>query len=100
MADTQQDKQQEQGQQQQSYPGDITSQQFEQMFTQQPDAARDAVQAYFDLAEQTLRTARRVSEVWTISLMKQQLVSEVSSQVIRHLQQNPQLISSGSSSRS
>ena len=92
MADTQQDKQE----QQQSYPGDISSQQFDQMFSGQSDAARDAVQAYFDLAEQTLRTARRVSEVWTISLMRDQLVKDTTKQVIAHLQQNPQLITAGS----
>jgi hypothetical protein len=73
--------------------------QFDQVFSQitsgQPEAIREAWQAYFDLADQTLRTARRVSEVQTLALMKDQIVSEVAQRVIGQLKQNPQLVQQG-----
>lgn len=84
----------------------------EQMFG---DAAtREVHQQYWQNAEETIRLARRVSEVYTMSLMHQHLVQKVSQavipqitqfltptitqqvtqQVIQQLQQNPQLIRS------
>lgn len=86
----------------------------EQMFG---DAAtREVHQQYWTQAEETLRQARRVSEIYTMSLMHQHLVQKVSQavipqitqyltptltqqitpvitqQVIQQLQQNPQLL--------
>jgi hypothetical protein len=75
---------------------DYSQGQFDQVFSQmtsgQPEAIREAWQAYFDLADQTLRTARRVSEVQTLGLMKDQIVAETVQQVIRQIQTNPQLV--------
>jgi len=58
----------------------------------QPEVVREAFRAYWDLAEETLRTARRVSEQQALSMAKQELVQEVSAIVLSTLQKNPQLI--------
>lgn len=57
-------------------------------------AGRDAWQAYFELAEQTLRTARRVSEIQVLSLMQQHIVKQVTASVIGQFQRNPQVLAS------
>src|SRR4051812_43582111 len=63
--------------------------QFDQLFSQitsgQPDQAQTYVAAYFDLAEQTLRTARRVSETWAIGAMREQIVADVTQRVVSSL---------------
>lgn len=58
----------------------------------QPEVVAEAFRAYWDLAEETLRTARRVSEQQALSMAKQELVREVSAIVLTTLQQQPQLI--------
>lgn len=73
---------------------------FSQIAGQQPGAGVEAFRAYWDLAEETLRTARRVSEVQALSMAKQEITRDVAALVIATLQQNPQLISSQYSGRS
>lgn len=92
-----QQEQQEQQQGSQEYPQSHFDQVFGQITAGQPEAIREAWTAYFDLADQTLRTARRVSEVQTLSLMKDQIVQEVASRVIQQLGSNPQFQSSSKS---
>jgi len=55
---------------------------------------------YFDLAEQQIRSARRVAELQTIGLMRQQIVTEAASAVISALRQNPQMLQQIASSGS
>jgi hypothetical protein len=98
MADvTQQQDTQHQGK---SFDDTQSQGQYDSAFTQQisaqtgPLATSEAWGAYFDLAEQTLRTARRVSELQVMSLMRQQIVNEVKQQVIAEITSNPALAGS------
>lgn len=92
----------------QPYPGDfaqvqqpqqyeLRSQgQFDSAFGEQvfsDSATREVAQAYWSQAEDTLRQARRISEIYAMSLMQQSLVSKISSVVVPHLTQQlrPQL---------
>ena len=100
MADvTQQQDTQQQGRTSQFDDGQSQGK-YDQAFTQQisgqtgPLASSEAWAAYFDLAEQTLRTARRVSELQVMSLMRQQIVNEVKQQVIAEIKSNPALAGS------
>jgi flagellar biosynthesis/type III secretory pathway protein FliH len=82
------------GQQQGSVFGEQSSYDF---LSQHPSfsgssGVQDAWTAYWELAEATLRTARRVSEVQILSLMRQEIVREVSSSVINEIRRNPQMI--------
>lgn len=54
--------------------------------------AGQAWQAYFTLAEQTLATARRVSEMSALSLLRQQIVAQVTAEVLHQVQTNPQFL--------
>lgn len=71
-------------------------QQFDQLFQQiaqqQPGAPGEGYRAFWDLAEETLRAGRRVSEVQALTMAKQEIVRDVASIVLRTLQQNPQLL--------
>jgi hypothetical protein len=51
-------------------------------------------QAFWDLAEQTIRSARRVSEVMVLHAAKQEIVNEVTQQVRREIQQQFQQLRS------
>lgn len=78
----------------------------EQMFGD--TATREVVAQYFANAEDTLRSARRISEIYSMSLMKHHLITQVSQavipqlvpiltrtvtqQVVQQFQQNPQLL--------
>lgn len=108
----QQRQQEWQQQQQQTQSGQsLTQSQFDSMFGEQMfgDAAtREVHQQYWQNAEETLRQARRVSEIYTMSLMQQSLIHKVSTQVVpvitqqltpiitqqvvQQFQQNPQLL--------
>jgi hypothetical protein len=100
MADTQsqQNTQQDSQSQQSDWSGEERRNQarFDQLFAQQvtsthgSEIARDTVAAYFDLAEQTIRTARRVGEVQAMSLMRQEIVKDVCLEI----QRNPQWVAS------
>jgi hypothetical protein len=92
--------------------GDIRSQsQFDTAFSEQmfgDSAQREITQAYWQQAEETIRDARRISEVYALSVMSHQLVQKVTQavvpqltrtvtpivtqQVVQQLQQNPQLL--------
>ena len=91
---------QQQDQQRTSFDDTQSQGQYDQAFTQQISnqtghlASSEAWGAYFDLAEQTLRTARRVSELQVMSLMRQQIVNEVKQQVIAEITSNPALAGS------
>lgn len=93
MADTTQEQREQYEHQQEQQRSQST---FDSLFSAQigqiDPSGREAWQAYFELAEQTLRTARRVSEIQVLSLMQGQIVKQVTSQVINQLQQNPQLL--------
>jgi hypothetical protein len=91
MADAQKEREQ---QAQQNYPQSTFDQLFSEQIAQSgiDPTGREAWQAYFDLAEQTLRTARRVSEIQVLSLMQQHIVKQVTQSVIQQFQQNPQLL--------
>jgi hypothetical protein len=96
MAQTETDQQREQREQQEQQlrsQGSFDSL-FGDMITQSgiDPTGREAWQAYFDLAEQTLRTARRVSEIQVLSLMQQHIVKQVTLNVVKQLQSNPQII--------
>lgn len=52
---------------------------------------REAWRAYFNLAEQTVRTAREVTELQTLQLMRQAIVSDVTRQVIAQIKADPSL---------
>lgn len=101
--ETQQEREQREQQEQQYTQGQGSSGQwpqstFDTLFGDQivnsgiDPTGRDAWQAYFELAEQTLRTARRVSEIQVLSLMQTHIVKQVTAQVISQFQRNPQLI--------
>jgi len=97
--ETQQEREQEQQYQQgQGQSAQWPQSTFDQLFGDQivnsgiDPTGRDAWQAYFELAEQTLRTARRVSEIQVLSLMQTHIVKQVTAQVIGQFQRNPQLI--------
>jgi len=55
------------------------------MQTTDPSHLSQVTSAYFDLADQTLRSARRVAEVAAIQGIRQQIVAEVSAQVLATL---------------
>lgn len=111
----QQEQQRQQWEQQQSQQAQsghsLTQSQFDSMFGEQMfgDAAtREVHQQYWQNAEETLRQARRVSEIYTMSLFQHSLIQKVSSQVVpvitqqltpiitqqvlQQFQQNPQLL--------
>lgn len=52
--------------------------------------AQLAWQAYFDQADQTLRTSRRVTEALFIGNLRQQIVADVRAQVLRSLRSDIQ----------
>ena len=98
--------------QQQQYSGlsagDIRSQsQFDSAFSEQmfgDTAQREITQAYWQQAEETIRAARRVAEIYALSVMTNGLVQKivpqvtrtvtpiVTQQVVQQIQQNPQLL--------
>lgn len=109
MADTAQDQQNQQGQQttqqtsgqvgqqgyQQGQP-DRSQENWDQQFVSQMtggidahslETSRELAQSYFRLAEDTLATARRVSEAQMLHLYRQQIITEVASQVIPQVTQ-------------
>lgn len=96
MPETQQEREQREQQEQQFQQRPQSS--FDSLFSEQisqsgiDPTGKEAWQAYFDLAEQTLRTARRVSEIQVLSLMQQHLVKQVTANVVTQIQQNPQLL--------
>lgn len=79
--------------QNQQWPDGRSQGTFDSLFGQQIAGAdpsgREAWQAYFDLAEQTLRTARRVSEVQVLSMMRQQIVQDVTQAVLAQMKSSP-----------
>lgn len=114
-SDTQQDSQQSsQGQQQGQWAP--PQQLIDQMFNQHPDtsglssgmsagygfvALQEITRAYYDQAEQTIRSARRVSEIQAIAMFRQEIVSEVTAHVTRAvLAEVQRLWQSSSGSRS
>jgi hypothetical protein len=79
--------------------GERTQSQFDSAFAQQmlPTTVPgfspvDWAAVYFEQAEQTLRTARRVAELSTIHAMRQQIVQDVTRQVIATISSNPQIL--------
>jgi len=93
MADTQQSYQSQQDQETDTRSQSDFNHLFEsQVGSQSVDLARDAWTAYHDLAEQTLRTARRVSEMQVFQLMEQQIIRKVTSNVVQQIKSDPSLI--------
>lgn len=115
MADTQQAVPEQQQSQQFDDSQQFDSQQNYSQFTDVilnsvpggPDSIRAIVDAYHDEAErsletsrrhteETLRTARRVSDIWALSLMQHQISSTAARQavpaVIEYFKRNPQVL--------
>lgn len=103
MPDTQQDQQSQQKQQestqlqgdsrpQENWDNSFISQMAGGLDYHTAETNRELAQSYFQLVEDTIRTARRVSEAQVLSQFRTQIVSEVTTQVMTQLKSNPQLI--------
>ena len=75
---------------QQFQPGERSQTQFDNIFGEQvfgDTATREVAQAYWAQAEDTLRQARRISEIYAMSLMQQHLIHKVSQVVVPQITQ-------------